>query len=171
LGELTIAWNLLEAEINLLLISITDSYNTDTADLVFPELDFQEKINAIRNCAYMEHPTKQWFERLETELNDVNNTQRPARNRLVHDHLVVEEAQVWRVTMELKLVRPQAFQRSLHYRTRRNLTSHEIRKVVRSIRMSTLRLLTLREEFERLRPRTQRALPQPLPAAPEQQGQ
>jgi hypothetical protein len=169
LGELTIAWNLLEAEINLMLISVTDNYNTDTADLVFPELDFREKIKAIRNCAYMEHPTDRWFDLLENELNDVDNEHRPNRNRFVHDHLVIEEGAVWRITKQLKLVRPQAFQRSLHYRTRSNLSKHQIQRVTRQIRASTVRLRALRGEFERLRPRTQRASPQNFPPKPGEQ--
>jgi hypothetical protein len=166
LGELAIAWNLMEGEVNLLLVSITDNYNTMTADLVFPNLDLRDKIKALRNCGYMEQRTANWFERLEKELIDIDGVHRPSRNRFTHDQLMIEDGRVVRVTIELKLVRPQAHERSLHYRTRITVRDTDIRKVTRAILNTTENLRELRHQFEQLAPRTQRAPPQSLPQEP-----
>jgi hypothetical protein len=156
----------MEGEVSLLLVSVTDNYNTETADLVFPHLDFRDKIKALRNCGYMEHPSAAWFKRLEEELNDIDNVHRPARNRFTHDHLIIEDGKVFRVTIELKLVRPQARKLSLHYRTRTTVRGADIRKVTRALLNATENLRELRHQFEELAPRTQRAPPQSLPQEP-----
>jgi hypothetical protein len=158
LGELAIAWNLMEAEVNRFLVSVTDNYNTDVADIVFPGLDFREKIKSLKNCAYMEHPTMNWF-KLEKELNEIDNTHRTERNRFTHDHLIVEHGHAWRITMKLRLVRPRSRELQLQYRTQSTITAHQVRKRTWAILKSTDDLRKLRKEFEQLKPRTQRSQP------------
>ena len=156
LGELAIAWNLMEGEINLLLISITDSYYTDTAAVVFSELDMRGKIKAVKNCGFLKRPNNDWFDRLEAELNEIDTVHRPARNRFTHDHLISQGGVVSRTTIEMKLEKPRTKQRSLLLRNFSKVSKEEIRALAVTLRKSEKALRDLREEFERLVPRTGR---------------
>ena len=85
IGRLCMIWNRLELAVAILLDDLLDIQHRDTVNILMGALDFRAKVQIAAPLAFSKKKSLDWFERLQSELNSVDNDLRPERNRMVHD--------------------------------------------------------------------------------------
>lgn len=117
LGHLCIQWGYLESYVDSFLFSLLlNIKDADVQSALGANMDFRNKLKAIKLLSFKLRRSDDWFEQLSTLINRIDNELAPARNRMIHDewsiavtHPPTTESIV-RTTVRASLKRPQAFQ-------------------------------------------------------------
>jgi len=138
----------------------------DISRVLAAEIDLEAKVNVLKAVAFLRKPSDEWFGRLETVLNSVNNTLRPARNRYAHDLWAIyeEKDEVLKLRFKTALKQPQSRKpRELTTLEETKTEPREIWATADSIDRSASELYALKLEFLA-------AQPKPSPETPDPQG-
>jgi len=124
------AWSRLELHLDLFLQLLIPLAGEDASRTVLGHIDFRRKIKIAASVGWHKKRSTSWFAELETVLNTIDNTHRPARNRYIHDLWVTQERAVQRILREPKLIRLQAHKRELVVERRVDVSPDTIMELV-----------------------------------------
>lgn len=85
IGRLCMLWGRLETAVTILLDMLMDISHRDTLNIILGVLDFRTKIQIAAPIAFSKKGNSAWFQKLQNELNSIDNDLRPERNRMIHD--------------------------------------------------------------------------------------
>ena len=108
LGQLCIAWSLLETGLNIFLISMMHPSPLKTSVTILNNLNLRDKIATAVPLAFQKQISKEWYSEVSTLLNEINNNLRPRRNRMIHDTWIGDGDTVYRVQNHAKVVKAQS---------------------------------------------------------------
>ncbi|MBA4795459.1 hypothetical protein [Phenylobacterium sp.] len=110
-GRLCNTWARLELEIVNLCGALLQAPNDDVSNAMIQAFDFRAQISAIRLGAVARELPSGWAELIHDEVDYIDQTLRPRRNRYVHSMwLRSSEGELWRVDQTPRVYRAQAKQ-------------------------------------------------------------
>lgn len=108
IGRMCVLWGRLEMSVSFLLSDLMAIKEPTTNNVILGALDFRAKVQAVLPLAFTKKPTKMWFEDVQKELNEIDNSLRPERNRTIHDYwMTMLDGGVQRVQMTAKVINDQ----------------------------------------------------------------
>lgn len=91
IGRLSILWSRLELRLTMLLDDLLEIQDRTTLNILLGSLDMRTKVKILMPLAFSKKRSDDWFERLQDELNRIDNELRSERNRMIHDFWTIDE--------------------------------------------------------------------------------
>jgi len=96
IGHLCIAWSSLESLTDLFLTVLLKMGRPDVNSAVIHNADTREKWQMIISVGFLKQINTDWYGRLLSLMNHIDNDLRPERNRMVHDRWDYSQATIKR---------------------------------------------------------------------------
>lgn len=154
IGRLCTLWSGLELDIAHCLIAVAYLDEPTNKNVLIGALDMRAKSSALLAIGYKRKPTDDWFERLATTINAIDNDLRLARNRMIHDYWMFMPDDdggetINRVTLRAKVRKESGTgNRHLLLADFEPVTPDDIAALCDKIITANVTLIGLRREFE-----------------------
>lgn len=154
IGYACIFWAHLELTIDGWITTLAPLAESPRNDIITSEIDFRAKLRIIKNLAYMQSPSPEWFEEVKKQLDEIDNKLRNDRNRMIHDLWLAKghKDSPGRMTRAVKLANePSTGTPTLKYNPVAPVSSDDVWGLVNAIILANVMLTELKNEWHRAR--------------------
>jgi hypothetical protein len=109
IGHICIQWSRMEDALDFAIAQFANLDEGTITHAITSNLDIRNKIQSVKALAFARKPNPEWFRQLTEQLDYIDNTLRPERNKYVHSFWRFPRGKLTRVSRRIRFKKAQAF--------------------------------------------------------------
>ena len=153
IGRLCTLWSSLELDVTVFLTVIVPFPDAPSKNALMGLMAFRDKLHALLALGFDKKPDDGWYDELAEVINNIDNSIRTERNRMVHDFWLsfspeIGKAEIKRVQIRPRVVNVQARTKKLVLADTKPVTPAEIAGLCDKIIDAHAKFLALQHRYE-----------------------